>query len=201
MLDFSESGKCSPTKCFRTVWQKNWRRIVSYPKKHFSISKSFWSTIGFLYEMFRYCETAAERRNFSGESWHTSPSYARKISILKILWNTKGFPYEMRQYCKPKTLTRILMPAPFLVLNVFRNRKISETQKGSSTKCFASGKQTFSKHSRDPRPFLSAKFSPSGNLSETQKGSLTNSFGIVKQNSLKENRDTPPLFMHEKIRC
>ena len=79
--------------------------------------------------MFRYCGTSAERKNFSGESWHTSPSYARKISILKILWNTKGFPYEMRQYCEPKTLTRILMPTPFLVLNVFRYRKFSETQR------------------------------------------------------------------------
>ena len=93
------------------------------------------------------------------------------------------------------------MPAPFVYLNIFEYQKLSETQKGSSTKCFATGKQTFSKHSRDPRPFLSSKFSPSGKLSESQKGSLTNSFGIVKQNSLTENRDTPPPFMHEKCRC
>ena len=63
--------------------------------------------------------------DFSGESWYTSPSYARKVSIIRSLWNTKRFPYEMRRYCEPKTLTRILMPTPFLVLNVFRYGKFS----------------------------------------------------------------------------
>ena len=132
---------------------------VSYPKKHFSISKSFWSTIGFLYEMFRYCETSAERRNLSGESWYTSPTYARKISSLKILWNTKGFPYEMRQYCEPKTLTRILMLTPFLVLNVFRYRKFSETQKGSLTKSFGTVKQnSFTENPDTPTPLCMKNF-------------------------------------------
>ena len=130
---------------------------VSYPRKHFSISKTFWSTIGFLYEMFRYRETSAERRNFSGESWHTSPSYARKISISKNCRNTKGFPYEMRQYCEPKTLTRILMPTPFLVLNVFRNRKFSETQKGSLTISFGTVKQNSCTENLDPLPPLCMK--------------------------------------------
>ena len=46
------------------------------------------------------------------------------------------------------------MPTPFVYLNIFQYQKLSETQKGSSTKCFANGKQTFSKHSRDP-PTLS----------------------------------------------
>ena len=164
MLDFSEARKCSPTKCFSTVRQKNWRENrdahpVSYPKKHFSISKSFWSTIGFLYEMFRYCETSAERRNLSGESWYTSPTYAQKLSVLKILWNSKGFPYEMRQYCEPKTLTRILMPTPFLVLNVFRYRKFSETQKGSLTKSFGTVKQnSFTENPDTPTPLCMKNF-------------------------------------------
>ena len=147
---------------------------VSYPKKHFSISKSFWGTIGFLYEMFRYCETSAERINFSGESWYTSPSYARKISILKILWNTKGFPYEMRQYCEPETLTRILMPTPFLVLNVFRYRKFSETQKGSLTKSFGTVKQnSFTENPDTPTPLMHEKFL-NQIFSETMKASLRN---------------------------
>ena len=174
MLDFSEARKCSPTNCFRTVRQKKWRRIVSYPKKHFSISRSFWSTIGCLYEMFRYCETSAERRNFSGESWYTWPSYARKVSILKILWNTKGFPYEMRQYCEPKTLTRILMPTPFLVLSVFWNRKFSETQKGSLTKSFGTMKQgSFTENPDTPNPLMHEKFL-NQIFSETMKASLRN---------------------------
>ena len=46
------------------------------------------------------------------------------------------------------------MPAPFVYLNIFQYQKLSDTQKGSSTKCIATGKQTFSKHSRDP-PTLS----------------------------------------------
>ena len=147
---------------------------VSYPKKHFSISKSFWSTIGFLYEMFRYCETSAERRNFSGESWYTSPSYARKFSILKICWHRKVFPYEMRRYCEPKTLTRILMPTPFLFLNVFRYRKFSETQKGSLTKSFGTVKQSsFTENPDTPTPLMQEKFL-NQIFSETMKASLRN---------------------------
>ena len=92
---FSQTKRCSPTKCFSTVRQKKDGESrdahpVSY-SEHFSISKSFWSTIAFLYEMFRYCETSTERKKFSGGSWYTSPSYARKNSILKIFWKT-GVP-------------------------------------------------------------------------------------------------------------
>ena len=156
---FFWSEEMFPNEMFQNCETKDWRRIVSYPKKQISISKSFWSTIGFLYEMFRYCETSAERRNFSGESWYTWPSYARKISILKILWNTKGFPYEMRQYCEPKTLTRILMPTPFLVLNVFRYRKFSETQKCSLTKSFGTVKQnSFTENPDTPTPLCMKNF-------------------------------------------
>ena len=109
--------------------------------------------------MFRYCETSAERKNFSGESWYTSPSYARKISILKVLWNTKWFPYEMRQYCEPKTLTRMLMPTPFPVLNFFRYRKFSETQKGSLTKSFGTVKQnSFTENPDTPNPLCMKNF-------------------------------------------
>ena len=147
---------------------------VSYPKKHFSISKSFWSTIGFLYKMFQYCETSAERRNFSGESWYTSPSYARKISILKICWNKKVFLYEMLRYCEPKTLTRILMPTPFLVLNVFRYRKFSEQQKGSLTKFFGTVEQNrFTENPDSPTPLMHERVL-NHIFSETMKASLRN---------------------------
>ena len=158
--------------------------------------KNFWNTEGFIYEMFGYCET----KTFNGKSWNPSPPIAWKISILKFLKHKK-VPLRNVSVLWAKKLTRIAMPAPFVYLNNFQYQKLSETQKGSSTKCFATGKETLSKHSRDPRPFLSSTFSPSGKLSETQKGSLTNSFGIVKQNSLTENRDTAPLFMHENFRC
>ena len=124
--------------------------------------------------MCRYCETSAERKNFSGESWHTSPSYARKISIIKILWNTKWFPYEMRQYCEPKTLTRMLMPTPFPVLNFFRYRKFSETQKGSLTKSFGTVKQNcFTENPDTPTPLMHEKFL-NQIFSETMKAALRN---------------------------
>ena len=101
---------------------------VSYPE-HFSVPKIFWSTIGFLYEKFRYCETSAERKNFSGESWHTSPSYARKISISKTFWNTEGFLYEMFRYWETNNFeAQLWCPHPsflqhFFHLESFLNHK------------------------------------------------------------------------------
>ena len=143
--------------------------------------------------MFRYCETSAERRNFSGESWYTWPSYARKISIIKILWNTKGFPYEMRQYCEPKTLTRILMPTPFLVLNFFRYRKFSETQKGSLTKSFGTVKQnSFTKNPDTPTPLMHEKFL-NQIFSETMKASLRN-VSIQRDKKFLGQSWCPPTF-------
>ena len=133
MLDFSEARNCSPTKCFSILRQKKLTENrdahpVSYPE-HSSVPKSFWSTIGFLYEKFRYCETSAERKNFSGESWHTSPSYARKISISKTFWNTEGFLYEMFRYWETNNFeAQLWCPHPsflqhFFHLEIFLNHK------------------------------------------------------------------------------
>ena len=192
-FDARLSEEVFPNEMFQNCETKDWRRIVSYPKKHFSMSKSFWSTRGFLYEKFRYCETSAERRNFSGESWYTWPSYARKISILKILWNTKGFPYEMRQYCEPKTLTRILMPTPFVVLNVFRYRKFSETQKGSLTKSFGTVKQnSFTENPDNPTPLMHEKFL-NQIFSERMKASLRN-VSIQRDKKILGQSWRPPTF-------
>ena len=44
---------------------------VSYPKKHLLISKCFWSTIGFLYEMFRYWRF--QRREEKSAESHDTP--------------------------------------------------------------------------------------------------------------------------------
>ena len=158
MLVFSEARKCSPTKCFSTVRQKNWRRIVMPTpfliQNTFRSRKDFEAQWGSSTKCFGFVRLQRREKNFSGESWYASISYARKILILKVCWNTKGFPYEMRWHCEPKTLTRILMRTPFLFLNVFRYRKFSETQKGSSTKRSGTVKQTFSKHNGDVRPFF-----------------------------------------------
>ena len=80
----------------------------------------------------------------------------------------------MRQYCEPKTLTRILMPTPFLVLNVFRYRKFSETQKGSLTKSFGTVKQnSFTENPDTPTHLMHEKFL-NQIFSETMKSSLRN---------------------------
>ena len=93
---------------------------------------------------------------------------------IKICWNRKVFPYEMRQYCEPKTLTRILMPTPFLVLNVFRYAKFSETQKGSLTKSSGTVKQnSFTENPDTPTPLMHEKFL-NQIFSETMKASLRN---------------------------
>ena len=144
--------------------------------------------------MFQYCETSAERKTFSGQSWYTSPSYARKVSILKIFWNTKRFPYEMRRYCEPKTLTRILMPTPFLFLNVFRYRKFSEQQKGSSTKRFGTVKQTISKHNGDVRPIFILNIFRYQNVFETKKGSATKC-SLLRNKQFQSTVVMPPPFL------
>ena len=167
-----------PWRTLLVLWNKIvLRRIVIHLlflcMKNFD-ARFFRSEEVFPNEMFQYCETSAERKNFSGESWYTSPSYARKISILKICWNRKVFPYEMRRYCEPKTLTRILMPTPFLFLNVFRYRKFSETQKGSLTKSFDTVKQnSFTENPDTPTPLMHEKFL-NQIFSETMKASLRN---------------------------
>ena len=67
-------------------------------KKHFSISKSFWSTIGFLYEMFRFWETNI----FEAQSWSPTLSFCKISSIWKFIWNTEGFLNELFWYCETK---------------------------------------------------------------------------------------------------
>ena len=88
------------------------------------------------------------------------------------------------------------MSAPFFILNIFRYQNVFVTKRGSSTKCFATEKETISKHSCDAHTLFSLTFFPSEKISETQKGSLTKSSGTVKQNSCTENLDPlPPLCM------
>ena len=158
--------------------------------------KNFWNTERFIYEVFGYCET----KTSNGKSWNPSPSYAWKISIVKLLKHKK-VPLRNFSVLWAKKVDEDRDARPLCLPQHFSISKTFWNTEGFLYEWFATGKQTFSKHSRDPRPFLSSTFSPSGKLSETQKGSLTNSFGIVKENSLTENHDTPPLFMHEKFRC
>ena len=154
-----------PLRKVSVLWDQKSRRRIVMPtpffiqKKHFSISKNFWSTIGFLYEMFRYCETSAERRNFSGESWYTSPSYAQKLSVLKIFVKLKRVPLRSASVLWAKNTDEDPDAHPFLVLNVFRYRKFSETQKGSLTKSFGTVKQnSFTENPDTPTPLCMKNF-------------------------------------------
>ena len=100
----------------------------------------------------------------------------------------------MRRYCEPKILTRILMPTPFLYLNVFRYQKFFETQKGSSRKSFGSVRpKKLSENLDTPTPLMHKKFL-NQKFSETMKGSPTKCFGTVIQNISTENRDTLALL-------
>ena len=66
------------------------------------------------------------------------------------------------------------MTTPFLVLNVFRYRKFSETQKGSLTKSFGTVKQnSFTENPDNPNPLMHEKFLNQIS-SETMKASLRN---------------------------
>ena len=103
----------------------------------------------------------------------------------------------MRRYCEPKKLTRILMPTPFLYLNVFRYQKVFETQKGNSRNCFGSVTPKKPSGNLDvPNTLMHKKFLDQI-FSETMKCSPTKCFGTVIQNISTENRDKPPPPMHE----
>ena len=70
-----------------------------------------------------------------------------------------------------------------LMHEILRYRKFSETQKGSSKKCFGTVRQNYfdGKSSYPlPRPPMHENF-PCQNFSEGQKGSITKFFRTVKQ--------------------
>ena len=142
MLDFSEARKCSPTKCFSTVRPKNWRRIVMptpflIQKKHFSISKSFWSTKGFLYEIFRYCEPKKLTRFVKPARSSTENGVACSLLLSPTFFairnwrNSRGFPCKSLRHCETKRLRRrfVMLPQspapPSYSWFFFRFRKFS----------------------------------------------------------------------------
>ena len=55
---------------------------------------------------------------------------------------SEGFLYEMFWYCETKQFWRkIVIPAASLIPNIFRYQNFSETEKGSSSKCFDTVRQ------------------------------------------------------------
>ena len=55
---------------------------------------------GFLYEIFRYCETKILTWNRDTPSLLPLPSCPWSFSIPEILWNTEGLRYEIFPYCE-----------------------------------------------------------------------------------------------------
>ena len=120
--NFSETRKGSCTKFFGTVRQntfdgKTWyppplvRNIFRYPNlvKQWKVPLRKFS--------------AQWDKKFSTENLDTpSPALLSiNFSIPETFWNTEGFLYEMIRYCETKQFWRkIVIPAPWLILNMFR---------------------------------------------------------------------------------
>ena len=121
------------------------------------------------------------------------------FSIPASLWDTEGFLYEMIRYCETKQFWRkIVIPASFLIPNIFRYQKFSETQKGSSTKTFGTVRlKTFDGKSWCPpimhKVFRYLKFF------ETLKGSSTKFFGTGRLKTFDGKSWCPPT-MHKVFR-
>ena len=145
--NFSETQKVSSTKCFGTE-----KQTIS---KHSCDAHNLFSLTFFPSGIFSETQKGSStkclgtvRQKLSTENCEIPPPPHKKFRFQNFR-NTKRFHYEMFRYCEPKKLTRIVMPVPFVYLNIFQYQKLSETQKGSSTECFATEKQTISKDSRD----------------------------------------------------
>ena len=118
-LNFSDTRKVPSMKCFGTVRQKNfWRIIAILPFSHAyssSIPEIFWNT-GFTYEIFRLCETKKSQLKIV----IAPPSYALHVSIPETFWNTEGFLYEMFLHCQTKKSRRnIVIPPPSYAKKLF----------------------------------------------------------------------------------
>ena len=76
---------------------------------------------------------------------HLPPSYPKTFSLLEIFWNTahKGSPTNFFCTARQRIFYRKSWFSP-LRHKIFRCPKLSETQKGSSSKFFGNLKQKFS---------------------------------------------------------
>ena len=104
--EISEILRGSPTKKFGTVRQKffegNLDTSPSLLSINFFVTRNFLkhSIEGFLYEMFRYCETKNFRRKilivppFSSINLFATGNFPKH--------STEGFPYEVFRYCETK---------------------------------------------------------------------------------------------------
>ena len=106
--------------------------------------------------------------------------------------STQGFPYEIFRYCETKQVWRkIVIPAASLIPNIFRYQNFSETEKGSSSKCFDTVRQNnFDGKSWYPPPLLSPTFFDTRNFLKHRRVPLRSFSALWDKNFPTENRDT-----------
>ena len=142
-----------PLRKVSVLWdQKSRRRIVMPTQFLFPIifpKNNFWNTEGFLYEMFRYWETNI----FEAQSWSPDPFFLQHFLHLENYLKHRMVPLRTVLVLWNKiVLRRIVMPTHFLFLNIFRHKKVSETQNDSSTKCLGFARQKLSTENRETPP-------------------------------------------------
>ena len=131
----------------------------------------FWNTEGLLYEMFRYCEMKPFRRTIVT----TTP-----FLILIVFRFQKDFEHRKVPLRKvsvlwdQKSRRRFVMCTHFLFLNIFWHKKISETQKGSSTKCFGTVSQKNWRGLWCPPPLFTSTFFKIKNFLKRRRVALRN---------------------------
>ena len=121
------------------------------------------------------------------------PPYAWKISEPDFFWNDEGFPKKCFDTVRQTILKTIVMPTHFLFLTFFQ-RKISETQKSSSTKCFGTVRWNhFDAQSWRPPPFLSLLFFDFKKIWNTER-SLYEKFRYYETKKVGGESWCPPTF-------
>ena len=120
---FSETRKGSPKKFFG-IEMKNFdgKPRYSLPPLIHTSSPPPPTLIRKLFRYRKFSETQKDsstncfgnvrQKNFDGESWYPSPSYAWKFPILEFFWNTEGFPYEVFRYRETKKIRQKIVISP-----------------------------------------------------------------------------------------
>ena len=192
ILEFFWSTEATPTKFFGTVRQQTFDGKLWCPPLSFSLILNI-----FRYRNFFQTQKGS-LRNFSVLWDETLSTESRDTPLLSIKffdtpnwWNTKGFPYQTFWHCERENFWRkfVIIPAPFLIPNIFRYQKFSEAEKVSTVKFFGTVRQQiFDGKSWCPPLSLIFNIFWYQKFSETQKGSSTKFLGTVRLST--ENRDT-----------
>ena len=140
-------------------------------------------------------------KNFDKKLWYTPLfSYPKNVLKAEYFWSIGGFPYEIFRYCETKTWTKKRDTNPsFLIHNIFRYQKFSETQKGCPTKISVLWDIIFDKKLWYNPSFLIHNIFRYQKFSETKEGSPTKFFGTVRQRLWQKIVIQPPLLLSKKF--